>query len=366
MVDPLTIAPTQISQFGPSEGVTFCLVTNPEMIDAVQVVRDGSYRDYITIPFQAGDRFEDILAERIPEPAHILVMSPGCFFESPPSELLGRRKLLAMACNSTPTSIESLRHFLGVISATSAAAQEAFSDRFFELAEASDCLIYADDRHGTKAILDHLDEDLVWNQQAGYVDWGEQQIVPSGEISVLPAEIREFDQALCLPLEGEITLRGFPILHSGTPSFTREDQSRIHSRLYPMHDEAIIAKVVKGRIVDMHPYQESGASVARMLEALFEVDSRYQHVWEIGHALNTSLDLVPGNHAMNEVYGADHGCLHWGLGLTPYTQYHLDIIAPDTTVYNDSGQVLLGERGGNPPARLAQVPGFGHLQTVFS
>ncbi len=52
-------------------------------------------------------------------------------------------------------------------------------------------------------------------------------------------------------------------------------------------------------------------------------------------------------------YGATDGCLHWGLGLTPYTQYHLDIISPDTTVYTDSGNIVLGIEGGYESDRIA-------------
>ena len=55
---------------------------------------------------------------------------------------------------------------------------------------------------------------------------------------------------------------------------------------------------------------------------------------------------------MNEVYGGEHGCLHWGLGLTPFTQYHLDIISPDTTVYTENGEVILGDKGGAPSVRI--------------
>ena len=56
---------------------------------------------------------------------------------------------------------------------------------------------------------------------------------------------------------------------------------------------------------------------------------------------------------MNEVYGGTEGCLHWGLGLTPYTQYHLDIISPGTTVYTDAGEVVLGVPGGYSADRFA-------------
>jgi hypothetical protein len=120
-----------------------------------------------------------------------------------------------------------------------------------------------------------------------------------------------------------------------------------------LENEAVIATVTKGAISDLRPYRKEGNDLAELFHAFFEVDSRYALVWEIGHALNTSLDLLPGNHAMNEVYGGTDGCLHWGIGLTPYTQYHLDIIAPYTTVYTESGEVVLGNKGGATQVRMA-------------
>ncbi len=351
----IKINPARFSQFGPAEGSVFCLITNQEMEKELEIVRDAPYEEYRTIILRPGDDFEAMLAdETIPQQSHSLVISPYRFFESPSEEALGpRRKLMGMACNSTPTDLEIIRHFIGVIERTSAQEQAEFSDRFFELAESTDHLVYVDERHGTRAVLDHLADDLVWNQQAGPLDWGEQQIVPSGEISVLPMQIVEFDESLHLPLEGEIALRGFPILHNGTPSFTRKDQARLQGKLAGLEHEAVIAEVRKGSIAALRPHRPSGAAVAKTFEAMFEIDSRYTLVWEIGHALNTSLDILPGNHAMNEVYGGDRGCLHWGLGLTPFTQYHLDIISPDTTVYTESGEVVLGNKGGAPGVRMA-------------
>ena len=350
----LVIDPARLRQFGEPNDAVFCLVTNPELAGQFEIARTGGYRDYLTIPFRAGERFEQVLPERVPEPAHVLAISPDAFFESPDSSVLGsRRKLLGMACNSTPTSMEVVRHFLAIMERTSPEAQNAFSDRFFELLESTDHLIYVDEKHGTRAVLDHLQPDLVWNQQAGSLSWGEQQIVPAGEISVLPVEIREFGEELHLPLEGEIALRGYPILHNGTPSFSRKDQARIHARLSALNEHAVVARVEAGVITSLNPHTPEAKDAADMLETMFEVDSRYQIVWEIGHALNVSLDLLPGNHAMNEVYGGTEGCLHWGLGLTPYTQYHLDTISPDTTVYTESGEVVLGVKGGYDQDRMA-------------
>jgi len=353
----LIVDPGRIRQFGDPTDVTFCLITNPEWEDRVEVVRDAPYADYRTILFEGGDQaFLRILRDEVPEVAHVLVMSPDRFFQSPPDGIIGpRRKLLAMACNSTPTDVDGLRHFLRCIEATNPEAQERFSERFFELAEEGEVLQYRDTRYGTVARLRLFDKELVWNQQAGLVDWGEQQIVPSGEISVLPIEITDFDERLSLPLDGEIIIRGYPILHSGTPSFSRTDQRRIHDHLWSLTRHPVRARVENGVITDVTAMDEGGIGVAEMLHALFAVDSRYRTVWEIGHALNTTLVMLPGNHAMNEVYGGSQGCLHWGLGLTPFTQYHLDIISPGTVVLNEQGVALLGAVGESAPERLAQI-----------
>jgi|HubBroStandDraft_1064217.scaffolds.fasta_scaffold01131_6 hypothetical protein len=353
MASRLTIDPTKLRQFGDSQGSVFCLVTNHGLEDEITVVKSGEYDDYRTVLLEPGEHFEDILEKRIPEPAHVLAVSPNAFFESPSPEALGpRRKVMGMACNSTPTSLDVIHHFLGIMEKTSPVEQDEFSDKFFDRLESAEYLVYVDEKRGTRATLQHLDENLVWNQQAGSVDWGEQQIMPSGEISVLPIEITEFDEALHLPLEGEITIRGYPILHSGTPSFSRTDQARIHQRLTSLYGHAVVARVENGTIVDLRPATPDGQSAVTMLANMFEVDSRYRIVWEMGHALNTSLDILLGNHAMNEVYGATEGCLHWGLGLTPYTQYHLDIISPDTTVYTDNGELVLGTPGGYASDRV--------------
>jgi hypothetical protein len=356
MATELMVNPARFSQFGQVEDSVFCLVTNPEVVDQISVVQEAPYREYKTVLISDGEDFDQLLLdETIPQDAHILIISPHRFFRSPEPEVLGpRRKLLAMASNSTPTSLPVIRHFLGVMERTSAQEQTAFSERFFELAESTDHLIYVDERHGTKAVLDHFAEGLVWNQQAGLLDWGEQQLVPSGEISVLPVQIFNFSEDLHLPLEGCFTYRGHPILHAGRPgTFSRHDQARLQREFAELEEHAIVCDVVNGKVTSLRPFETEGKRVAEMFERFFEIDSRYSLVWEIGHALNTSLDILPGNHAMNEVYGGTDGCLHVGLGITPYTQYHLDIILPDITVYTESGAVVLGNKGGAQHVRVA-------------
>lgn len=338
----ITIRPHRLRQFGSGAGSTFCLVVNSDLLPHLQVDESGDYDEYRTVTFDPGDEFENVLAERIPQRSHVLVISPGCFFESPPPHLVGERKLMAMACNSTPTDLETIAHFMKVMEDTDPAQQEAFAERFFALAEASDHLEYVNEQTGTVMRFDHFSEDYEWNQQAGYVDWGEQQIVPAGEISVLPIQILNFDAKLSLALNGELTIHGYPILHNGRPSFTREDQARLHVDLAPMQEHPIVAKVTDGSITELVGTTPGARSAVEMLEAMFRVDSRYRLVWEIGHACNAALVIRDGNHAMNEVYGGPYGAVHWGLGLTPYTQFHLDIICPGTVLRGVDGEPLLG------------------------
>ena len=149
-----------------------------------------------------------------------------------------------------------------------------------------------------------------------------------------------------MEIDGELSFRGLPILHNGEPSYLRADQSRIWKELSTIDEHAVIATVEKGFVTDLRATNPRSEPACRMLSRMFNVDSRYRMIEELGFALNTSLDLLPGNYAMNEVYGGTEGALHIGLGLTPYTQYHLDIICPDTYIENQDGQLVHGTKHG--------------------
>ena len=108
---------------------------------------------------------------------------------------------------------------------------------------------------------------------------------------------------------------------------------------------SLLAEISTERAGQRHSFPLWGAEAGRSgspLEALFRIDSRYRKVWELGFAINTRHELLPGNTAMNETFGGTAGTLHFGLGLTPYTQYHLDIICPLTRVLSDRDEELIG------------------------
>jgi hypothetical protein len=346
---PLVVRPERLRQFGAAEGVTFCLVTNPSLVERFRLEEAGGYAACQIVGWDAERSFEEVLERELPEPAHVLVISPARLFRSPAPERLGRRKLMAMACNSTPTSLAGIAHFLAVMERTDPARQQAFADRFFALAERSECLEITDAEYDTYATFNQFGAGLVWNQQAGFIEWGGQQIAPAGEISVLPVDILQFDSRLRLPLEGSIALTGQPVLHSGAPSFQRSDQERLFGSLATMAGHALIATVQEGTITALRATHPDAAPAAATLEAMFAVDSRYRLVWEIGCGLNLGMRPFPGNAAMNEVYGAAAGVLHFVMGLTPFTQYAILLPAIGSRLKSSDGSVLAGAADPMPP-----------------
>jgi hypothetical protein len=339
----IVVKPSRIRQFGEATGVTFCLVTNAEVEDQIDIDCSGGYLAYLKLRFAPGDDFEEILARRVPRRAHVLVISPNVFYSSPRNDKVGaERKLIAMACNSTPTTLDTIEHFLSVMEATDPLEQQEIADAFFHLGERASHLQLVDHEYGTSARFYHRSNSYLWNEQAGMLGWGEQQLAPSGEISVLPLVIQDFDERLHLAIDGTLAIKGHPILHHGAPSFLPADQERIYRALETMQNAAVIATVKQGVIGNIRASEASVGPAVEMLSAMFLTDSRYRTIWEVGFAINTQHMLYSGNCAMNEVHGGTGGTIHLGLGLTPYTQYHLDIICPGTMVIPGDGEPLIG------------------------
>ncbi|GAA3044069.1 hypothetical protein GCM10020000_24460 [Streptomyces olivoverticillatus] len=67
MAARITVDPGKLSQFGQAAGSTFCLVTNPELTDALEVAETAAYDRFLTLTISAGERFEDLLEKSIPE-----------------------------------------------------------------------------------------------------------------------------------------------------------------------------------------------------------------------------------------------------------------------------------------------------------
>jgi hypothetical protein len=135
------------------------------------------------------------------------------------------------------------------------------------------------------------------------------------------------------------------IVQSGPPSFVVEDQERIYSKLATIANGALLVDVKNGEVQGLKPSNDDVRPACEMFEALIEVDSRWGRIYEFGFSMNRHVEPWPGNSAMNEVCGGEHGQIHVGFGMLPYTQYHLDLFAAGTRVVGDDGSVIFG-----PPA----------------
>ncbi|HEX7843310.1 MAG TPA: hypothetical protein VF469_37820 [Kofleriaceae bacterium] len=326
---------------GPPEG-SFYVVTNPELIGEIELTRDSGYRDCRVIPWPVGQTFEQLLAAEIPEQACVVVLSPGRFFRSPPD--IGRRKVMVFACASTPTSLDVLGEFIAAAGRVAPDKEESRAIKFFERARAAELLRIEDPQARTRARFWHLDDSYEWHQQAGPLAWGDQQIVPSGELSATPGDIMEFDGSRRLTITGTLALHGAVIVH-GDATVDLADQARIHAALDALTRHPVIATLELGEILELRAADAGGQVAVDMLEELFRGDSRYRIVQEIGFGINDSFEIAPGNVGMNEPYGGAHGVVHFGVGLTPDTRYALTFLAPHSVVFGQGDEVLIGDPG---------------------
>jgi hypothetical protein len=343
MIEKIVIRPNKYRQFGFSKQSNFYLITEANLVD-VFVIEAGNFFQKYQILAHTGNDLGEVL-KLTEEPANILVICPEHFIASVEPYQLGRRKLAIMAANSTPTSLSTINHFIKVMEATNPKEQRAFANHFFDSIEQAEYLKIIDTKYETEATFVHFNDKYEWYEQGGPLEWGQQQIVPSGELSVLPLSHGTFSAECRLQIDGKVVFRGQPILHSGKQLCLRDEQARIYSQLSPLENYPVIATIKNGLITNLETSDEAAKPAQAMLEKLFADDPHYQYIWEVGFGINTALDLWQGNTAMNEVYGGNNGVLHWGFGLTPFTQYHLDIICPDSIVMTDTRKLLIGGKG---------------------
>ncbi|HEX7771591.1 MAG TPA: hypothetical protein VF435_04170, partial [Pyrinomonadaceae bacterium] len=323
MNDRLYINPGKLKTFGEQAGCTFSVVTTPELKSHIQLNETSSaYGAYMVVTASSTAEAHQCIAEKIPDRSHILVVMPSVYFKSPGPDVLGpKKKLGVLACFSTPTDTAQLNHFLRQAEKTDPESQRRYAEFFFEVGQKSEYLELINDEYGTRAVFNHLDDSLMWHEQVGPLDWGEQQLLPSGEISVLPVEVFGQDINQALDVSGSIAVKGLPILHSGSVSFQRKDQSRIYDQLSTLYNAAIRLECEHGYVTEIDALDAEARDAARYFNMLREIDSRYGVILEMGFGCNFTHELIYSNSAMNEVHGNPTGVIHLGFGLLPYTQY---------------------------------------------
>ena len=311
----------------------FCLVVDEGNPFGLSLAPSNRYAECSTIALQRGESLADLL-DRAPHEADLLVVCPRTFTSSPDNSRIGPdRRLSVMPCASTPVTAEQLGYFLQVCERTDHQALQDSCDRILQVLERSEQLLLSDAQHGTKAVFETW-HDYEWNQQAGPINGGEQQIAPAGELSAVPVEITRFDSLARLRLSGQLALHGAVIVHRSAGDSHLESE-RLHQELAALGREPLVLDIEAGLVTGLRPSGPEAKPSADALELLFATDDSYRVVWEFGLGLNTAIRPVDGNCGLNEMYGGTSAILHLGLGLTPTTRFALTFHCTGTTVRGD-------------------------------
>jgi hypothetical protein len=341
-----TVQPHRLQHFGvPARA--FVLITNTAHADHVKIVPDGSYESCEVVTYDQGDDFNAIV-QRLPQQAHVFVISPKRAFAAPTPALLESRQLSAVLCHSTPTSHADLQHILTAIEQTNPLYQQTVAERLFTLANDSPQLTLVDPQYGTEAVLQHWRGDHEWRPQAGpLAEWGSHQAVPAGEISLVPCGASDAHGGASRPdrhllLDGEIALRGYPIVHAGETSPARRTQAHLYKALAPLTRHTIIATVRAGAITQFRAAEPQAAPAVTLFQELLARHPHYRTIAEIGLSFNDAFEPLSGNHAANEVCGGRYGSVHIGIGPQPFTPYHVTVVCPGLTLMGKDSHVLVG------------------------
>ncbi|OAA19855.1 hypothetical protein UG55_10845 [Frankia sp. EI5c] len=336
------VHPDRHREFGnPSD--TFLLLTQADRAGDFTLAPGTRYRHQAVGTIEAGEPLDAVLrSHRCPAGADIFVVCPDRFVAPPEPAALGPdRRLAVMPCGSTPMTDEQVAYFLAVVENTDPVALGSRAERLFGALSATSYVWLTAQREGTSATFG-ISADYDWNQQAGALCPGDQQIAPAGEASAAPSGLYRFDTSQRLDLSGAITLLGAPIVHRGEDPEGIEEQAALFRDLDALRESPVILTLAQGLVTDVRPTEPAGKGAVAALTELYAADDAYRVVREFGIGLNPVLRQQPGNCGLNEMFGGNDGVVHLGFGLTPLTRYALTFTCADTVMTDETGNALAG------------------------
>jgi hypothetical protein len=258
-------------------------------------------------------------------------------------------KLGAISYFSGSFSPESLRKTIRVVTATDYHGQLRLEAEFVGLVESSRRILFHCPRYGTTAAFRHQEAEH-WFSMHGPLDYGQQIVLPTGELATLTNASGGFDLDSRFPIDGEVVLRGEPIVHRGGRDVTAGQTEAMYEEFSCMRDHAVVLEVECGFI---HAARSAGPGpnpLLAVVEKVFAQDRRYRKIHEVGFGTNPECAaLAPFNFFPNERYPG----VHFGLGLGGYTSFHHDLVCTEVEVLCelDSGETVnvfrkLGLRNG--------------------
>jgi hypothetical protein len=255
-------------------------------------------------------------------------------------------KLGAISYFSTPFTPLSLSRYLRIIAGTDYESELAVEGQLVSLLEEAESLVLITPALDARAVFRHQETEH-WFSLHGPLRFGDQTVLPTGEMSTLADGSGAYDRNSRLPIDGEIVFTGSPIIHRGDRSVTSEHTADTYSRLAPMEDLPVVAHVRNGFIHDFSAPVPESKRLRDTFLALVEAEPLYRKVHEFGFGTHPGCaDRLRSNFHPNERWPG----IHLGRGLGGYTPFHIDLALTQV-------EVLL-QRPGTGTAPLYQTLGL--------
>ena len=338
--------------FGDPEGAQFALVASERIFRDIDLAGSDAYSSTTFITADGEDAVRRISG--LEGRYHVLAITSDLPFASPPPGAVTKVKLGVLPLFSTGYSSEKLRRALDLIQQADYIAQARSAEKILaHLMRSSNADLLSAGATATLQ-LRGCSQPIYFFNQSGPLAWGRQSVLPAGEVSLLTDAHGRYSVDSTFKLNGSIRLRGYPVVHRGSCpcSFAKSlyltggvaesscpvvrqqyvDEVELLSlfhKLEPLRTSDAIAEVRDGHIVALNPGRSDSFGAA--LEAIFDEDRRYRKIHEIGIGLLDASDwFMHEDFLPNEMRSG----VHLGLGLTPYTKFHIDLVLPNASFAN--------------------------------
>ena len=327
--------------FGNDLGDVFVLVTSPDIRETIRLEsRDGFPVEEIS--WEGPDTRAAVIAtfrelDAQAKRGSVLWIAAD-EFEHYLEEDLANVKLAAISFFSDSYSPESLRRYLAIIGATDYDHELALEDRLLGLLEDAERVVFRAPRFGTHATFEHHDSEH-WFSLHGVLDFGQQTVLPTGELATLTDPSGEFHFESRFMVNGDIVLKGHPIVHRGNRGVTRDETDRMYEALANMHRFGVVCRVRDGLIEEISSPTPGPNPLFAVIRSLFDLDERYRKIHEIGFGTNVGCArMLSRNFFANERWPG----VHCGLGLGGFTPFHLDLacMEMDVMIQTSQGEIV--------------------------
>jgi hypothetical protein len=342
-MEPIMVRPGRFCQ-GRRTYQRFCLVVDESMANEFAVERAGPYNSYELVGLTDANALDRLLDSVDLDETEVLVVSrDGLSRRLSSRHVNAGGGLAVVACDTTPITTEQIGYLLSSLERCASPRQAELADRLRDALWSSGNVSIASGATSTVAILS-LEPDWLWIRDA----FGTRRR-PSVTLSVSPepstpsaVEIYRGDAAARLPLSGQITVKGRPIVRTlGRRSIA--DQAVLYESLLVTVGTPFVLEVDDGLIGQVRAVDESGAPALRTLTGLLDADSRHREITQVGVGLDIEMQPLAGNCEANRAYGGQNGRLYVVLGALGSSGFEVILPAETSSLITEDGTVLAGQ-----------------------